>query len=88
MKSLAKLIELAREQLATTDCTDGHLMASLLAEKIIALFAEDQPCGIPEPELLPGIGKIRFPEDIDGLWDIDDACAFAVMVLKLRDKAS
>ncbi len=39
MTDLNNAVELAREWLASTDATDGHLAADVLAEALIALHA-------------------------------------------------
>jgi hypothetical protein len=54
---------------------------------VLELFDETMPCSIPEPQVLPGIGKIEISDDAAGLWDIDDAEKYAVQLLLACDRA-
>lgn len=77
---MKRLLELARQmkQYEGTHRTDVRE----LIDCIIDTFGQDQPCAMPEPNALPGVGKVEIPEDAVGLWDPEDSDAFAVMLLR------
>lgn len=86
MSKLQDLVELARD--GAHDCEELDCVLCNMREIVFELFDESQPCALPEPKPLPGIGKVEIPEDAAGLWDVEDARAFFVLGLKACDDAS
>jgi hypothetical protein len=69
----AAKVELARD--------DG---AKLLAQGVIDLLAEDQLCGMPEPEAYPG--EVYITREMTGRWDPTQAQSLGVALLRAAEK--
>lgn len=63
-----------------------------LAYGILDLFQREMPCGAPRPVGVRERGHggrdyVAIPVDSSGEWDLDDARAFAVAILRAADEA-
>lgn len=86
---VAELLARARETVETPLASVELGRAHELANAVIAVLGEVQPCGMPEPEIVSlGVGECGVL--VDPAWaamPVAEARAFATMILHVADEA-